>query len=534
MTGSAHRPSSRRSSGWCSTTSSSTSRSGSSRRSAGRRTGSAARRSTLLLLGSPSCRGMRRGHAARAPLFVLTLLTACLQAKTVEWLPSVPYLYAFVFSVVGVLLLRQSVAAATAHARRLSSRASGSFAWRYTEVPAAKLRQRRHDLGGARHAVPGPHGRGRARVPDRAARARGAEAADGDPDRARSREDQLLHERLARAADAAHAHPRSARGAALRAREPIGPEAARRPRAHAPERVSGCSGTSTRSSTSRASTRSTSSSGSRTPTSSSSSARSSRAAARSPRRSTSRCTSRRTGACPSSRSTATSSRRSRSTCSRTPSASPTGPRSASRLVRCAAASADGRFLCAVEDTGDRHPRGPARARCSIASTRCRARRGAGPRAAPASASRSCRSSPSFHMGSITVRSRVGEGSTFTVELPVERSAYPPDRLDRRHGAGADLRRPPPPRAAAASSSSCSRRQSPAAARAAHPLAGRVARRRGGRSRSCSLVDDNHEMLDFVSRQLVGRVPHPDGRARARRRAGSPRSRSACAGGDRTS
>ena len=37
----------------------------------------------------------------------------------------------------------------------------------------------------------------------------------------------------------------------------------------------------------------------------------------------------------------------------------------------------------------------------------------------------------FHMGRISVRSRVGRGSTFLVELPVDPSVYPPDRIDRR-------------------------------------------------------------------------------------------------------
>jgi putative nucleotidyltransferase with HDIG domain len=39
----------------------------------------------------------------------------------------------------------------------------------------------------------------------------------------------------------------------------------------------------------------------------------------------------------------------------------------------------------------------------------------------------------FHMGAVSVRSRLGRGSTFTVELPMDPSIYPPDRLDRRQG-----------------------------------------------------------------------------------------------------
>ena len=56
----------------------------------------------------------------------------------------------------------------------------------------------------------------------------------------------------------------------------------------------------------------------------------------------------------------------------------------------------------------------------------------------------------FHMGTVTVRSRVGEGSCFTLELPVDRAVYPPERLDRRQEhvtVPVDRRRPPQPSAA---------------------------------------------------------------------------------------
>jgi putative nucleotidyltransferase with HDIG domain len=37
----------------------------------------------------------------------------------------------------------------------------------------------------------------------------------------------------------------------------------------------------------------------------------------------------------------------------------------------------------------------------------------------------------FHMGRVSVQSRLGSGSVFRVELPVDHSIYPPERLDRR-------------------------------------------------------------------------------------------------------
>jgi response regulator RpfG family c-di-GMP phosphodiesterase/signal transduction histidine kinase len=38
----------------------------------------------------------------------------------------------------------------------------------------------------------------------------------------------------------------------------------------------------------------------------------------------------------------------------------------------------------------------------------------------------------FHMGEVSVASKVGEGSTFTLSFPTTREVYPDDRLDRRH------------------------------------------------------------------------------------------------------
>jgi putative nucleotidyltransferase with HDIG domain len=54
----------------------------------------------------------RRPALARIPLLLGTLVISVLEAKTVAWLPSVPYIYAFVLAMTGVLLLRQSLVGA--------------------------------------------------------------------------------------------------------------------------------------------------------------------------------------------------------------------------------------------------------------------------------------------------------------------------------------------------------------------------------------------------------------------------------------
>jgi putative nucleotidyltransferase with HDIG domain len=81
---------------------------------------------------------LRHGDWVRLPLLIGTLAIAVLEAKTVEWLPSVPYFYAFVLAMTGVLLLRQSVAAALA-TFALCVGAQWVAAWSAGPVPTAKL-----------------------------------------------------------------------------------------------------------------------------------------------------------------------------------------------------------------------------------------------------------------------------------------------------------------------------------------------------------------------------------------------------------
>ncbi len=105
----------------------------------------------------------------------------------------------------------------------------------------------------------------------------------------------------------------------------------------------------------------------------------------------------------------------------------------------------------------------------------------------------------FHMGSVSVRSKLGRGSTFSVELPVDASVYPPDRVDRRHEpvrTAIERRRPAArPRLELVSSYAEDGAETPApAAGAAEPAAA---------NRPLVLVvDDNREMLEFLSRQLA--------------------------------
>ena len=116
----------------------------------------------------------------------------------------------------------------------------------------------------------------------------------------------------------------------------------------------------------------------------------------------------------------------------------------------------------------------------------------------------------FHMGKVSVQSSLGSGSTFTVELPVDASIYPPDRLDRRQWNArptVERRRPiARPRLELVSSLE----PAPAEDRSATPPRasqpdppGAPARVRMPADRPLVLVvDDNREMLDFLSRHLA--------------------------------
>ncbi len=100
------------------------------------RFGSAAFYSLLLALTFvPS---LMRGACARIPLFVTVVIIGAMQAKTVEWLPSIPYVYAVMLTLAGVLLLRQSVIGALG-SLAVCFVTQWIFAWQYTDVPFAKL-----------------------------------------------------------------------------------------------------------------------------------------------------------------------------------------------------------------------------------------------------------------------------------------------------------------------------------------------------------------------------------------------------------
>ncbi len=106
----------------------------------------------------------------------------------------------------------------------------------------------------------------------------------------------------------------------------------------------------------------------------------------------------------------------------------------------------------------------------------------------------------FHMGSVSIRSKLGKGSTFIVELPVDASVYPPDRLDRRTEhvrPSAERRRPiSRPRLELVSG------PEPGAPEGEPAQPPRVASEPPA-ARPCVLVvDDNREMLEFLSRQLA--------------------------------
>jgi putative nucleotidyltransferase with HDIG domain len=113
----------------------------------------------------------------------------------------------------------------------------------------------------------------------------------------------------------------------------------------------------------------------------------------------------------------------------------------------------------------------------------------------------------FHMGAVSVRSRLGRGSTFTIELPMDPTIYPPDRLDRRQGAAPrashERRRPIiRPRLELVSTTELvhgAPTPAPEPPRLTPPPPPRVA---VPESRPLVLVvDDNADMREFLRRQL---------------------------------
>jgi putative nucleotidyltransferase with HDIG domain len=91
-----------------------------------------------LLLAATFLPRFQRGGWARLPMFLLGLVVSSLQALTIVWLPSVSYLYAFVFSVTGVLLLRQAAPTAVATLLLFIS-CQWALAWRHADVHPARL-----------------------------------------------------------------------------------------------------------------------------------------------------------------------------------------------------------------------------------------------------------------------------------------------------------------------------------------------------------------------------------------------------------
>jgi putative nucleotidyltransferase with HDIG domain len=110
----------------------------------------------------------------------------------------------------------------------------------------------------------------------------------------------------------------------------------------------------------------------------------------------------------------------------------------------------------------------------------------------------------FHMGRLSVHSRLGGGSKFQVELPLDTSVYPPERLDRRHGGArpsVERRRPiARPRLELVSATDA------ADAPALTPLPEQSPAQRGTsllpEDRPLVLVvDDDAQIREFLSRQL---------------------------------
>ncbi|HSD18925.1 MAG TPA: HD domain-containing phosphohydrolase [Anaeromyxobacter sp.] len=91
-----------------------------------------------LLLAITFVPRLMRGVLARVPLFTTVVVISTMQAKTVEWLPSIPYVYAYMVMLAGVLMLRQSVVGALG-TLSVCFAAQWAFAWQFTAIPPAKL-----------------------------------------------------------------------------------------------------------------------------------------------------------------------------------------------------------------------------------------------------------------------------------------------------------------------------------------------------------------------------------------------------------
>jgi putative nucleotidyltransferase with HDIG domain len=90
---------------------------------------------TLLLTFLPV---FQRLPWVRLPLLALTVVISALEARAVVWLPTVPYLYAFVLAVAGVILLRQPILGALASLAGCVA-VQWAVAWQFEPVTPAKL-----------------------------------------------------------------------------------------------------------------------------------------------------------------------------------------------------------------------------------------------------------------------------------------------------------------------------------------------------------------------------------------------------------
>ncbi|HET6437988.1 MAG TPA: hypothetical protein VFG59_08000, partial [Anaeromyxobacter sp.] len=81
---------------------------------------------------------VQRTRWVRLPLLVGTIAISALEAKAVEWSPTVSYFYAFVLAVVGVLVLRQSVLGSLA-SYALCIGVQWAVAWQDGAVGAAEI-----------------------------------------------------------------------------------------------------------------------------------------------------------------------------------------------------------------------------------------------------------------------------------------------------------------------------------------------------------------------------------------------------------